>query len=349
MSLKDRLIRLILADGPLPVSAFMQACLHDPDAGYYATRPGVARDFITAPEASQIFGELIGLWAVHEWRALGAPDPFALVELGPGRGTLMSDALRAAAGVSEYTRALHLELVETSQPLKAIQAERLSKYAPTFRTSLNDVPQGPAIILANEFLDCLPARQFVSDGGAWRERVVGVGADEALVFGLSVDRRHSELASAGGASHEVQPGLEPLIADLSVRSEAGARFRALFIDYGEAERAPADTLRAYRNGVQEDPLANPGLADLTVDVDFGRLGRLARRAGLDVAGPVEQGPFLIGLGAQARLDALVAATPDAAEATYAGARKLVDPAEMGARFKVICLSSPGLPAPAGFG
>ncbi|MEO0982415.1 MAG: SAM-dependent methyltransferase [Pseudomonadota bacterium] len=331
----------------MTVSAYMRACLHDPLHGYYATRPGLGADFTTAPEISQVFGELIGLWAAHEWRAIGAPEAFSLVELGPGRGTMMADALRATAAAPGFQESLRLNLVEASPALRAAQAERLHPHAPIFKDSLAEVAPGATLILANEFLDCLPARQFVEDAGVWRERVVGLDEVGELAFGLAVDQPPGDVATRATAALEVQPGLDTLVENLKRRSDAGNVFRALFIDYGPSDHAPGDTLRAYRRGAQERPLACPGEADLTVDVDFGRLRRLAEAAGLSVAGPVEQGAFLQALGAQARLDALIKSNPADPDRLFDGVRKLVDPAEMGARFKAICLSSPGLPAPAG--
>lgn len=348
MSLTARLKALIAAEGPIPVSTYMTFCLHDPEEGYYATRPGLAEDFTTAPETSQVFGELIGLWAAHEWQAMGRPDRVTLCELGPGRGTLMADALRAATSVPGFAAAAQLYLFEASAPLRRMQAERLSGHAPTFVEDLDALPDQPAILIGNEFLDCLPARQFVRVGGAWQERVVGLDAAGQLRFGLAVDTAPPEPAlRETSAELDLQPGLETLIETLAGRARA-ASLRVLFLDYGPADTPPGDTLRAYRAGEQIDPLAAPGESDLTVDVDFTRLRRLAEGAGLAVAGPVTQGAFLGALGAQARLDRLIAANPEDAETLFAGVSKLVDPAEMGARFKAICLSSSGLAAPAGF-
>lgn len=345
--LKARIEAMIRADGPLPVSAYMELCLHDPKHGYYATRPGLGTDFITAPEISQIFGELLGLWAAHEWQVMGAPDAFSLVELGPGRGTLMADALRASRGVSGFHAAMALHLVEASPALQAQQAAALEAHSPAFARDLNALPSQPTLILANEYLDCLPARQFVQDGGAWRERVVGLGDDSALTFGLAVDKAPAEIAGQPGAAIELQPGLDVLVDQLKARAEAGAPFRALFIDYGPAGETPGDTLRAYRQGEQVHPLDAPGTCDLTVDVDFARLKRLAETAGLSVHGPVPQGQFLLSLGAETRLNQLAKAKPEIADTLYDGVRKLVDPAEMGSRFQVICISTPELSPPAG--
>jgi len=348
MTLKDRIIRLIETGGPIPVSTYMQLALHDASQGYYATRPGLGTDFITAPEVSQVFGELIGLWVVHEWRAMGAPSDFYLVEIGAGRGTLMADALRLAyvAGGREFADAAKLTLVEPSPELRKVQAERLNDYAPSFADTLATVPAGPMILVANEYLDCLPARQFRKADGQWRECVVGLDADGALAFGLAADeQRAPDGAAETSEAIEVQIGFDLLIADLLSRA---APMRALFVDYGPADATPGDSLRAFSQGEQVSPLARPGETDLTVDVDFGRLQRLAARMGLDVAGPTPQGMFLMGLGAQARLNQLVEANPDHADAIFNNAQRLIDPKDMGSRFKAICLSSSGLPAPVGF-
>jgi NADH dehydrogenase [ubiquinone] 1 alpha subcomplex assembly factor 7 len=351
MTLKERLIRLIETGGPIPVSTYMQLALHDRQDGYYATRPGLGTDFITAPETSQVFGELLGLWAVHEWRAMGAPDAFCLVEIGPGRGVLMQDALRMAfvAGGRPFADAMQLYLVEPSPALRDVQVERLAIYEPQFAEQASEVPELPTIILANEYLDCLPARQFRRDGEAWRECVVGLDAGGALAFGLAADGRAApDGTAAAAACIEVQTGLDILVAELATRAGKGAPLHALFIDYGPSDAAPGDSLRAFQQGKQVSPLHAPGETDLTVDVDFGRLKRLATGAGLAVHGPAPQGMFLLGLGAQARLNQLVKANEDDAEAIFNAAQRLIDPKDMGERFKVICISSQGLPRPAGF-
>ena len=347
MTIEDRLVRLIETGGPIPLSTYMQIALHDPQAGYYAARPGIGRDFITAPETSQLFGELLGLWLVHEWRAMGAPAKFNLVEIGPGRGQLMLDALRAAgaAGGNAFADAMQLVFVEPSPVLATILRALFEPSQPVFAPTLAEVAPGPMLLVANEYLDCLPARQFRKVGETWRECVVGLDAGK-LAFGLAADEPNAPLGAAFGSNVvEVQTGLDLVVADLVSRP---APMRALFIDYGPDNKAPGDTLRAYREGRQVSPLEAPGVCDLTVDVDFGRLARLAGSAGLDVAGPAPQGLFLLGLGAQARLNQLVASDPDNADKVYEAARKLIDPNEMGARFKAICLSSAGLAKPAGF-
>jgi len=183
-SLGQKVARRIRAEGPLSVAAYMAMALHDPDEGYYARYApiGAQGDFITAPEISQVFGELIGLWCAVMWDQLGRPDPVILVELGPGRGTLMSDLLRAAATVPDFRRALRLHLVEASAPLRVAQENRLARFAPVWAPRFEDLPDGPILLVANEFLDALPIRQFVRRGVHWCERMVSLGDDNCLVF-----------------------------------------------------------------------------------------------------------------------------------------------------------------------
>ena len=214
MRLKDRLIRMIETDGPMPVSLYMQTCLHDPQHGYYATRPGVGEDFTTAPEISQIFGELLGLWALHEWQVMGTPSPFTLMEVGPGRATLMRDALRAISGVKagdEFLKAMKLKLVEASPALRKVQADALSDFEPDFLTQIDDVEDGPLILISNELLDCLPVRQFIRDTekNSWAERKVGVAEGELIWGAEPMDDLPfftPDLNRLKG--FELQPGLE---------------------------------------------------------------------------------------------------------------------------------------------
>ena len=346
--LASKLKSLIRAGGPMPVSAYMNACLHDPEHGYYATRPGIGRDFITAPEISQVFGEMLGLWALHEWRALGSPERFSLVEAGAGRGTMMDDMMRAvrqANGGQGFDVAIN----EASPVYSAAQKERLSDLHPSFLGAFQSIGEAPFILIANEWLDCLPARQFVQSDGDWHEKVVGLDDQGDLAIGIATDKANAPAFEMrdGATSFEVQPALETLV-DVLKDAFSVVPGRALFIDYGVSEGAPGDTLRAFQRGLQVGPLALPGSSDLTVDVDFGRLRRLAEKASLSVHGPVEQGPFLMGLGVEARMHALIRANQGRAEEIYKGVTRLVDPAEMGRRFKVICLSAPGLAVPVGF-
>lgn len=352
MTLLDRLKNMIETDGPLPVSTYMQICLHDPKHGYYATRPGLGRDFTTAPEISQIFGELIGLWIVHEWEAMWRPHPFVLVEPGAGRATMMADALRAMEMTPQgraCLKASQLYLIEPSPALRVTQVEKLSQYAPQFLTHLDDLPDLPAILISNEFLDCLPARQFANRGkDKWVERKVGYAEGE-LIFGLDGGAVTLPIPVPDGQTNvEFQPGLETFALSLAAHIEKGQKLRALVVDYGPESLPPEDSLRAFQNGRQVPPLAYPGESDLTVDVDFAELKRQGLKAGLKVHGSVEQGQFLLALGAEARMQQLVRDNPDHADDIYERAARLIDPGQMGARFRVMCFSSGGLPPPAGF-
>jgi NADH dehydrogenase [ubiquinone] 1 alpha subcomplex assembly factor 7 len=346
-ALATRIAEIISRDGPIPVSLYMSMCLHDPRDGYYATRAGFNRDFTTAPETSQVFGELIGLWAAQTWLAMDKPAKLNLIELGPGRGTMMRDVLRVAAAVPDFAAALDVTLVEASPLLRAKQADLLTGHAIRHADSVDAAPPGPAIILANEFLDCLPIRQFARADAVWRERQIGLGADGKLVFGLSPPVELPAGLAPSGDEAEFTPGLEALVDTLARRftNDPGC---ALLIDYGPASATPTDTLRAYSEGRQVDPLADPGTSDLTADVDFARLRLLAEREGLAVYGPVAQGEFLSALGAGERLKALTTANPARADEIKLAVETLVSPQHMGERFKVIAIGAPGFVPPPGF-
>ena len=310
-SLRSRLKRRIDAEGPLSIAHYMDACLGDPEFGYYTTRDpfGASGDFITAPEISQIFGELIGLWCVMTWRAMGKPDPVHLIELGPGRGTLMADALRAAKIAPEFEEALQLHLVEMSPVLRQQQRKCLenTKISPHWHTELSSVPDGPALIIANEFLDALPIRQFQKRDGDWFERCVDVSQTGALEFCLSpacIDadalipdgpRKKAE----DGDIAEIRPAAQSLIKTIASRGYDHA-LAALFIDYGHRASALGDTFQAVRSHEFTDPLAAPGEADITSHVDFEYLAAAAEDNGLSVHGPLSQAQFLSGLGLKER-------------------------------------------------
>lgn len=356
-ALLRKLRAVILADGPISVAHYMAACLFDPRDGYYVANPGLGADFTTAPEISQMFGELLGLWAVQSWLELGSPDPFALIELGPGRGVLFADAWRAARSVApEFTQAAFPVLIEASPRLAAAQGARLAPLGikPRWAARLDDAWRGPMILLANEFLDCLPIRQFVRTKEGWRERLIGLNEEEALCYCLDQHTLRDDalippaLFDAGpGAIAEIRPSLEALIDQLAARLRAHPG-RALWIDYGPPSTQSGDSLQAVQAGKKLSPLAEPGLSDLSAHVDFAALRRLARACGLSVAGPVPQGAWLEQLGIAARLEGLAAAHPGKAEALTQERSRLVDPSQMGTLFQVMCISSPGLCPPAGF-
>jgi SAM-dependent MidA family methyltransferase len=331
----------------MTVAEYRAACLYDAEHGYYATRPaigGEAADFLTAPEASQMFGELLGLWCAHEWSALGKPA-LNLVELGPGRGVLMTDALRASERVDGFHAAINVVLVEMSAPLREEQAKRVPQAEWALR--LEDAPPGPSLIVANEFLDCLPIRQFIRGTEEWREKLVGLDEADNLVFGLSAALAAPEDEVRPGAVREIAPSLESLMYEIEQRLHASPG-RAIFIDYGYLSPEGADTLQALQRHAKADPLAAPGEADLTAHVDFSRVAQLAREAGLTVDGPISQKRFLFNLGIEVRADMLSKANPQHAPLIARQVRRLTHDQEMGALFKAICLSSPNRPPPAGF-
>lgn len=348
-TLKSRLRSMIKSTGPISVATYMDLCLHDRRHGYYATRPGLGRDFMTAPEISQIFGELIGLWLVNEWRMLGAPSSFSLIEVGPGRGTLMSDALRASQSDPAFLRALNLHFVEPSPVLQKDLSAQFHAYDPVFLEQFDQAhPAQPVLVIANEWLDCLPVQQFVRVGQTWHERVVGLDAQDTLIFGLNAEPLPPDIRPDDRLDAlELQPGLSWLL-EASEALLSQTKGRILLIDYGLVDRMPGDTLRSYKDGEQIHPLAQPGLSDLTCDVDFARLSYLAKQRALSMAGPISQSQFLLRLGAETRLNQLAKRHPDQADALYNGIRRLTDPADMGDRFQVLCLSSPGLEPPAAF-
>lgn len=356
--LGELLARRIRATGPITVAEYMTEALQHPRFGYYVNRDPLGRDgdFITAPEVSQVFGELLGLWCADVWMRLGRPEPVLLLELGPGRGTLMADALRADETVPEFRRALRLHLVETSPALRAIQAKALGAAAPTWHDALDTVPPGPLLVIANEFLDALPIRQFERRGGEWYERRIGLAADgESLAFIVETAKNPSTSlpsprfsGAADGSIVEVCPAASALAAELGARiaRDGGA---ALLIDYGHARSACGDTLQAVRGHRYQPVLHEPGNADITAHVDFEAVASAARDAGARTHGPVTQGAFLRALGIELRERRLLeSASPTQAESIRSGVRRLIDAAEMGTLFKVLALTHPALVAPAGF-
>src|SRR5690348_5361621 len=310
-ALKTLLAQRIRDAGPLGIDEYMAAALTDPEHGYYATRDplGAEGDFITAPEVSQMFGELVGLWCVDNWARMGRPEPVILSELGPGRGTLMADMLRAARIAPDFRRALRLHLVEASPVLRAAQATALNEAEPRWHDSIATLPEGPLLLVANEFLDALPIRQLVRKADGWHERRVTLDSDGALVFmldatpdgGAAIPPTLSGVAP--GSLCEVRPAATALAASLGRRlSRQGGV--ALFIDYGHAASACDDTLQAVKGHRRHDVLAEPGTADLTAHVDFAAFAAAATAAGARAWGPVTQGAFLVALGLATRAAAL---------------------------------------------
>jgi NADH dehydrogenase [ubiquinone] 1 alpha subcomplex assembly factor 7 len=351
-ALKDVLAAEIAAHGPLPVARFMELALGHPEHGYYRRRDplGRAGDFVTAPEISQAFGEIIGLWLAQAWSDLRRPAPVALVELGPGRGSLLADLRRATARVPGFHAALALHLVESSPPLRRLQAARLAGIEATWHDRFEEVPHGPLLLVANEFLDALPVQQLVRTPDGWHERVIGLGQAGALEFQES--HASSPLGApeaATGEIAEVSPARAALAQQIGARI-ARHRGVALLIDYGAwAEGPTGDTLQAVRGHAACDPLASPGEADLSAQVDFRALAAAAAAGGAAVYGPVPQGTFLRAFGIEARLLQLLARAPAGRRrALRAGLFRLIDPSAMGELFKVLVLARPGAPLPPGF-
>jgi NADH dehydrogenase [ubiquinone] 1 alpha subcomplex assembly factor 7 len=355
-ALGDEIAAIIAAEGPITVARYMELALGHPKHGYYVTRDplGRAGDFITAPEISQMFGELIGLWLAQSWLDQGAPDRFTLAEAGPGRGTLMADLLRATRGVPGFHDAARVHLVETSPVLRAVQAGALAEVAPgaTWHDDIAGLPADqPLWLVANEFLDALPVRQFVRIDDGWRERLVGV-KDGALGFGLAPEPTPLPIPTAAeGSVFETSPAALAAMAGIGARvsRQGGA---ALLIDYGHVVSGCGDTFQAIHGHVFADPLADPGEADLTAHVDFAAMAAAARLAGAEVQGPVTQAAFLRSLGLEARAERLMAGKSADRAGRIAGERdRLVDmaPTGMGQLFKVLALTAPGVPKPPGFG
>jgi len=333
----------------MSVEAYMAQCLGDPEHGYYATRDpfGIAGDFVTAPEVSQMFGEIVGAWLVYAWDLAGAPSPVRLVELGPGRGTLMADILRVSARRPDFSAAISVHLVETSPVLRAKQAATLaaSGHRADWHDSFANVLDGPILLVANEFFDALPIRQFIRLEGRWRERLIGIDGEGRLAFGLGPGFLDQGPEAPEGAIREVSPAGEALTAEIGRRiaAEGGA---ALIVDYGYLHGGPSETLQAVRGHAFTDPLATPGEADLTAHVDFAALVASAAGVGAAVHGPISQRQFLVSLGLLERAGRLGAAADEAARAEIRGAvERLAGANHMGELFRVLAITSPGLDPP----
>ncbi|HEY8696460.1 MAG TPA: SAM-dependent methyltransferase [Rhizomicrobium sp.] len=380
-ALAERIARLIAAQGPLSVAQFMAMALYDPQDGYYAARDplGAAGDFITAPDVSQMFGELLGLWIVQAWRDQGQPSPARLVELGPGRGTMMADALRAARADPDFLAAIKVVLIEASPRLRTLQAETLKK-SPSpprsggegrglSRRSSEAAKPGegvgppirwidhfdessmdrPLFLLANEFFDALPIRQFVMSGGAWHERMVALDDKGALAFALSPESRPLDISTArgvpeNGAVYEVSTAREAIVEQIAnaVAHKGGA---ALIVDYGYSEGAGfGETLQAVSEHKFASILEAPGEADLSSHVDFAALAQAAKRAGATAYGPVEQGTFLCDLGIVQRAETL---SRNRLQSMEDQLNRLILPEEMGTLFKALAIVPKGAAAPPG--
>ena len=362
--LARKLAAKIAAQGPIPFHDYMEACLYDPEYGYYNKRDplGRAGDFVTAPEISQVFGELIGLWAGETWRLMGEPAPMRLIELGPGHGTLMADALRALRVLPGFLKSVTIHLIETSAPLRSAQRTALaSAPAPVFwHDRIEDAPSGAAAVIANEFFDCLPVRQYAFDEAArlWRERMVSftdgrfhfelntkgreARAGEGVQAFLAERRAIGDAPIEDGSVLETRPGVAGVLRHFAGRA-ALAPFAALIVDYGYSQPSFGDTAQAVRQHRFAGLFEAPGETDLTAHVDFSDLAAKAKEFNLTALGPMLMGEWLLRLGLETRLGQLLrrASEEEAADITRRVSR-LVDPKKMGVLFKVLVLTGGGL-------
>jgi NADH dehydrogenase [ubiquinone] 1 alpha subcomplex assembly factor 7 len=343
--------KLIQSLGPMPVWRYMELCLTHPQHGYYVSRDPLGRegDFTTAPEVSQMFGELLGLWTASVWKGMGSPALLRLVELGPGRGTMMADALRALRILPPLYQMLNIHLVEINPVLRDKQKAALSAARNiSWHDSIDDVPEGPAIILANEYFDVLPIHQAVKKETGWHERVIVLDEDGNLAFDAAPDPlpRFEVLlppllrAAPAGAVFEWRPDAEIMKIASRVRDQDGA---ALIIDYGHVRSDAGDTFQAIARHSYTDPLKTPGQADVTAHVDFRALANAAEDMGARVHGPVTQGDFLQQLGIETRAVTLMAkASHEVSEDISIALQRLIGGGRggMGTMFKVLGVSAP---------
>ncbi len=353
-----RLRRIIGSEGAIGVGRFMHEVLVAGAAAYYRDRDplGTRGDFVTAPEISQMFGELIGLWAVAGWQQMGQPSAFRLVELGPGRGSLMADALRAASAVPAFADGAEIHLVEINDTLRDAQRKSLADRSPVWHQALDSVPPGPLILIANEFLDAVPVDQAIRTDDGWRERAITIdeGSDRlAWTEQLAPDDLVSAMAEisnpAPGTIYEVAPARNAQVTAIAGRC-ADSGGMALLIDYGHGGTlAAGDTVQAVRRHAFHDPLVDAGEADISAHVAFGALRDAAEAARAKAWGPVPQGLFLQRLGLTARAEALSSeATAEQRAAIAAAHHRLIHPSEMGTLFLALAVTAPTAPAPAGF-
>jgi len=357
--LEAEIRRLIGIAGPLPIAQYMRLCLTHPEYGYYVTRDpfGAGGDFVTAPEISQMFGEIIGLWLASVWQQLGAPENIRLIELGPGRGTMLIDALRAAKTVPGFQAAIVPHLVEISPALQKLQQQRLEALGLPilWHTSLEEVPAGPCLIVANEFVDALPIHQAVKQSDGWHERAVVIGADGALAIGTMRDPlAHFDATLPQGLRLSPEGSIYEWRHD-AVSLEIGRRVRsdgaALIIDYGHAWYGLGETLQAVSGHTFADPLRSPGEVDLTAHVDFQAFAQAAESIGGRSHGPIAQRDWLRRLGIDQRAAALRAHAPygKSTEIDYALSRLTASGARgMGELCKVLAIADPRLDQLPGF-
>jgi SAM-dependent MidA family methyltransferase len=357
--LEAEIRRLIAAAGPMPFGDYMRLCLTHPQYGYYITRDpfGSRGDFVTSPEISQIFGELIGLWMAAVWKQMGAPENVRVVELGPGRGTMMNDALRAARTVKSFYEAIVVHLVEVSPTLQQAQQKRLADLGVPilWHASFDEIPAGPVIVVANEFVDALPVHQAIKAADGWHERVVVVGPGDTLSYGLARDPLpffdgtlpRALRQAPDGSIFEWRTDQFALALGRRVRADGAA----LIIDYGHMRCALGDTVQAVSGHSFADPLRKPGEADLTAHVDFETLALGAECIGTRCHGPVTQREFLLALGIRERAAVLKSKAPreKASEIDGAVSRLIrTDNRGMGELFKVLGLADPKIGPLPGF-
>lgn len=368
-TLTEKLTRQIERDGPISVADYMSAALCDPDFGYYTTREPFGRggDFTTAPEISQMFGELVGLWAAQVWLTMDSPENVALVELGPGRGTLMADAMRTIArALPAFHGAAHIHLVEMSPRLRKEQKKALKDKAarpPIWHDSIDTLPDTPMIVIANEFFDALPVHQYVKSGDGWHERLVGLGIDYVsggeATFGFCL--AETPIANTTLLPQDVNPRV-PVETIAETRPEAVAILQslgiklsahkgaALIIDYGHEKSDFGDTFQAVKDHMPSHVLFKAGEADLTAHVDFAALRKAASAAGLETSGVETQGDFLKALGIETRAEKLMENTSAVqAEDIRHALDRLTGSGQMGSLFKALSVYTPGLDVPPGFG
>ena len=356
--LEAELRKLIKKTGPMPVWRYMELCLTHPKHGYYVSRDPLGRegDFITSPEVSQMFGELIGLWAAAAWNAMGTPMQVNLIELGPGNGTMMSDALRAIRVLPPFFQAADIHLVEINPVLREKQKKALAnRKGATWHNSLDTVPNGPAIIFANEYFDVLPIHQMVRKSTGWHERTVGLDGTGKFVYGAMPDPTPQfevllpplVRAAPEGAVFEWRPDTEIMKLGRRLRSQGGV---ALIIDYGHVRSDAGDTFQAIARHSFTDPLKAPGTADVTAHVDFQALMRAAEDMGVRTHGPIEQGSFLKRLGIETRAVSLMGkSAPDVSASIASALKRLTEGGRggMGSLFKVMAISDPSIATLAG--
>lgn len=349
-ALGEKIKGLIEATAPIDIATYFAMCLGDPEHGYYRTREPFGRsgDFVTAPEISQLFGEMIGVFMIESWRRCGAPAAVRLVELGPGRGTMIADMLRVVASLApELYEAATVHLVETSERLVERQRRALDRHGGkiAWHTRHEDVPPGFTLLAANEFFDAIPIRQFVRTADGFRERLVGLGGDGELAFVAGAATLDGPLPAGAdgcpaGTVLEISPARDAIMTAIArrLRDDGGV---ALVIDYGHLVSGFGDTLQALRGHAYDPPLAHPGEADLTSHVAFEDLARAATEAGAHVAGAGPQGDFLIGLGLLERAGALGAGKDHSTQESIRDAVERLaaaGPGKMGELFKVMAVA-----------